>query len=108
MAVKAVRNAIALKKEIIWNKKQYLRSWGCSQGLYLYSIFVHVHCTRVSAYKAKVIAFYNLSGGYLEAQAVIWFANRAPHLTARTPILLTVGKPQFLRRFTSNRESCKI
>lgn len=38
MAVKAVRNAIALKKEIIWNKKQYLRSWGCSQGLYLYSI----------------------------------------------------------------------
>lgn len=67
-----------------------------------------MYCTGVSAHKAKVIALYSLSGGDSEAQVVIWFAKRAPHLTAEMLIFVTLAKSWFLGRFTSNRESYQI
>lgn len=51
-----------------------------------------MYCTGVSAHKAKVIALYSLSGGDSEAQVVIWFAKRAPHLTAEMLIFVTLAK----------------
>lgn len=69
----AVRISIALKEKSFGIKSSISGVGDVPKVLFIQYIkpLVHIHCTGVSAYKARVIALYSLSGGDSEAQVVI-------------------------------------